>query len=129
MILLKAVEETGFDVEEWVNRCNQSSTPSTGGNVRREGDGDGPLVGESICFTGALQVPRSMAADMAHDAGAAVEAGVTKKTTLLVVGDQDVALLNGKDKSSTHLKAEQLIEAGKPIRILGEADFLGLCRA
>lgn len=128
LILQKAVEETGFDVEEWVSRCNQGSTPSTGANVRREGDGDGSLVGESICFTGALQVPRSMAADMAHEAGAAVEAGVTKKTTLLVVGDQDLAVLNGQDKSGKHRKAEKLIEGGQPIRILGEADFLGMCQ-
>jgi hypothetical protein len=65
-----------------------------------------------------------MAADMAHEAGAAVESGVTKKTTLLVVGDQDIAALNGQDKSGKHRKAEQLIEAGQQLRILGEADFL-----
>jgi DNA polymerase III subunit epsilon len=58
--------------------------------------------------------------------GAAVEAGVTKHTTLLVVGDQDIDKLNGADKSSKHRKAETLIEKGQPIRILGEADFMSV---
>jgi DNA polymerase-3 subunit epsilon len=58
-----------------------------------------------------------------------VEPGVTKKTTLLVVGDQDIDKLNGQDKSSKHRKAEQLIESGQPLRILGEADFMSMCRA
>lgn len=128
LILLKAIEETGFDPAEWIARCKASSSPGSGVNIRREGDGDGPLVGESIVFTGSLEIPRREAADLAHEAGAAVEAGVTKHTTLLVVGDQDIEKLNGADKSSKHRKAEQLIAKGQPIRILGEADFMSLCR-
>ena len=80
LILLKAMEETGFDPSEWIKRCDSSIGPGSGANVRREGDGDGPLVGESIVFTGALQVARRDAADMAHEAGAAVELNVTKST-------------------------------------------------
>ena len=129
LILLKAMEETGFDPSEWIKRCDSSIGPGSGANVRREGDGDGPLVGESIVFTGALQVARRDAADMAHEAGAAVEPNVTKTTTLLVVGDQDIDKLAGHDKSSKHRKAEKLIEAGQPLRILGEADFMSMCRA
>jgi DNA polymerase-3 subunit epsilon len=79
-------------------------------------------------FTGSLEIPRRSAAVMAHDAGAAVEPSVTKETTLLVVGDQDLEKLNGQDKSSKHRKAEQLIEAGQNIRILCEADFMSICR-
>lgn len=129
LILLRAIEETGFDPAEWIRRCNVSSSPGSGANIRREGDGGGPLVGESIVFTGALEIARREAADLAHQAGAAVEAGVTKQTTLLVVGDQDIAKLNGTDKSSKHRKAEQLIAKGQLIRILGEADFMSMCRA
>lgn len=125
LILLRAIEETGFDVEQWVARCRRGI--STGVPVRREGDGDGPLVGQSIVFTGALQMPRRDAADLAHQAGAAVEPGVTKQTTLLVVGDQDIDKLAGHEKSSKHRKAEQLISKGQPIRIVGEADFVSLC--
>jgi DNA polymerase-3 subunit epsilon len=125
LILLRAIEETGFDPAQWIVRCNQSS--GSGAAIRRTGDGDGPLVGESIVFTGALQMPRRDAADVAHEAGAAVEQGVTKHTTMLVVGDQDIEKLAGYEKSSKHRKAEQLIAKGQAIRIVGEADFASLC--
>lgn len=127
LILLKAIEETGFEPAEWITRCKASTSPGSGANIRRDGDGDGPLVGESIVFTGSLEIPRREAANLAHEAGAAVEAGVTKHTTLLVVGNQDIDKLNGADKSSKHRKAEQLIAKGQPIRILGEADFMSMC--
>lgn len=128
LILLRAIEETGFDPHEWIKRCNASTSPGSGANIRREGDGDGPLVGESIVFTGALQVARYEAADTAHKAGAAVEPNVTKAITLLVVGDQDIDKLAGHSKSSKHRKAEKLIEAGQPLRILGERDFMSMCQ-
>ncbi|MGF1550314.1 MAG: exonuclease domain-containing protein [Sphingomonadaceae bacterium] len=124
LILLEATKDTGFDPTQWVERCRQGISAET--SIRRDGDGDGPLVGESIAFTGALQMPRREAADLAHEAGAAVESGVTKRTTMLVVGDQDIEKLVGHDKSSKHRKAEKLIATGQPIRIVGEADFLSL---
>lgn len=129
LILLRAMAESGFGPDEWIQRCNQSSSTGAGANIRREGDGDGPLVGESVVFTGSLQFPRREAADLAHEAGAAVESGVTMKTTLLVVGDQDIARLNGATKSAKHRKAEQLLAQGRAIRVLGEADFMSLCKA
>jgi DNA polymerase-3 subunit epsilon len=127
LILLKAVEETGFHPEEWIQRC-KANAASPRDEVRRDGAADGPLSGECVVFTGSLEVPRRQAADLAHGAGAAVEAGVTKQTTLLVVGDQDIAKLNGAKKSGKHRKAELLIEKGQPIRILAEADFMSMCR-
>jgi DNA polymerase-3 subunit epsilon len=81
-------------------------------------------------FTGALSMPRREAADLAARAGCEVDGGVTKDTTLLIVGDQDVTrLAPGESKSSKHLKAEALIAKGQPIRILRESDFLQLVRA
>ena len=91
--------------------------------THRDGNTDGPLFGEVLVFTGTLSMPRRMAADCAADAGCRVDGGVTKLTTLLVVGDEDVRRLAGHDKSSKHRKAEALIAAGQPIRILGENDF------
>lgn len=125
LILLKAIEETGFDPAQWIVHCRRGI--SLGASIRREGDGDGPLVGQSIVFTGTLQLPRSRVADLAHEAGAAVETGVTKHTTLLVVGDQDIDKLAGHEKSSKHRKAEKLIAKGQPIRIVGEGDYMRLC--
>lgn len=125
LILLKAIEESGFEPSIWIDRCN---APLKRVSVCREGNDDGSLVGESIVFTGSLQVPRREAADLAHESGARVESNVTKQTTLLVVGDQDIEKLNGQMKSSKHRKAEELIGSGQSIRILGEADFVSLCQ-
>jgi DNA polymerase-3 subunit epsilon len=76
-----------------------------------------------IVFTGTLEIPRRLAADLAAAAGCDVEQGVTKRTTPVVVGDQDVRRLNGKAKSGKHRKAEQLVRDGYPLRILRETDF------
>jgi DNA polymerase-3 subunit epsilon len=46
-----------------------------------------------------------------------------------VVGDQDISRLGGKDKSSKHVKAEELIAKGQKIRILGESDFLAMLQS
>ena len=65
---------------------------------------------------------------MAAEAGCDVASSVTRKTTLLVVGDQDIRRLAGHKKSSKHRKAETLIQKGQPIRILGESDFFSLIK-
>ena len=124
LIVLKAIEHTGHDIETWLKQVRRSR--GQGEAIRRAGDGDGALLGEAVVFTGALQVPRREATDRAAMAGADVMPGVTKKTTMLVVGDQDIAKLNGHDKSGKHLKAEALIAAGQHIRIIGETDFMVL---
>ena len=123
LILLRAIADTGMELDDWFARVERSLS-GTGTSLRRSGDGDGPLVGETIVFTGALNLPRRVAADRAHELGAAVEPGVTKNTTLLVVGDQDLSKLEGQSKSGKHRKAEELITKGQTIRILAESDFM-----
>ena len=91
--------------------------------IRKEGNPDGDLFGELLVFTGSLEIPRREAAELAANVGCTVAPGVTKITTMLVVGDQDIKKLAGKAKSAKHLKAEQLIEKGQKIRILKESDF------
>ena len=81
------------------------------------------MYGEILVFTGALEIPRREAADLAASIGCKVVAGLTKKTTMLVVGDQDITKLAGKAKSSKHVKAKQLIAKGQAIRIIKESDF------
>lgn len=125
-VLLAAIAASGMDINAWLRRVQQPIDPansSSGSAVNREGNPEGELYGEVIVFTGALDIPRSVAADLAASIGCSVNYGVTKKTTLLVVGDQDVSRLAGKEKSSKHLKAEQLITQGESIRILKESDF------
>jgi len=124
-VLLKAIQKTGFSIEDWVvsvtHNHNANSHFSIGG-----GNPDGDLYGQSIVFTGQLIISRKEAATHAADAGCNVQNSVTKKTTLLVVGDQDLKQLSGHEKSSKHRRAEELIEKGIPIRILGETDFYSM---
>jgi DNA polymerase-3 subunit epsilon len=125
-IILAAINETGLQIEDWIKRVGQSIDPDAALAHRartRDGNPDGALHGEVVVFTGALEIPRREAADLAATIGCRVAASVTKKTTILVVGDQDISKLVGHDKSSKHRKAEGLIQAGLPIRIIGESDF------
>lgn len=89
----------------------------------------GPLFGETIVFTGALSIPRREASVLAAQLGCQIGKSVTKGTTLLVVGDVDVALLAGHKKSSKQRRAEELIAAGQEIRLLAESDFLAFVAA
>ncbi|MCB0325168.1 MAG: hypothetical protein KDD69_16410 [Bdellovibrionales bacterium] len=126
-ILLAAIGLTGLAVEDWLKRVKQPIDGSSyDKSIRRDGNPDGVLFGEMIVFTGALSMVRAEAADLAAQVGCSVGSGVTKKTTLLVVGDQDIKKLNGKDKSAKHRKAEDLIAKGQAIRILRESDFRAL---
>lgn len=131
-ITLRACEEAGLDINDWLQQVRQSIQPSasksgreprSGQSVRREGNAEGPLYGETIVFTGKISVSRPLAADFAADAGCNVATSVTKQTTMLVVGIQDKNRLKGYDKSGKHLKAEALIEQGQEIQILSESDF------
>jgi DNA polymerase-3 subunit epsilon len=130
-ILLAASNETELDIDGWLKRVRQpidATASSSGSAVRREGNPEGALYGEVLVFTGALEIPRREAADLAAAIGCQVASGVTKKTTLLVVGDQDIKKLAGHEKSSKHRKAEEHIEKGIPIRVLKESDFRELVR-
>lgn len=130
-ILLAAMAESGMDLDGWLDRVLRPIDPATdySGRVTREGNPDGSLKGEVIAFTGALEIPRREAADLAASVGCEVAQGVTRKTTLLVVGDTDVAQFPSHDKSSKHRRAEELMEQGVPIRIIGESDFWELVKS
>ena len=131
-ILVRAISDTGISLDQWLVRAKQPLTEglSTGSSaVKRRGDPSGPLSGEVAVFTGALTLARREAADLAAASGCDVGSSVTKKTTLLIVGDQDIRRLAGHEKSTKHRKAESLIENGQKIRILGESDFIRVIKA
>lgn len=121
-IVLAAVEETDLDVQGWLKRVEEPIDPSKS-IVARCGNPQGPLFGEVLVFTGTLSATRCQAAEIAANAGCCVDAGVTKHTTILVIGDQAIFKLAGYTKSSKHRKAEELIRQGKPIQIIPEAGF------
>jgi DNA polymerase-3 subunit epsilon len=66
---------------------------------------------------------RQEAAALASAAGCDVADGVTKHTTILVVGDGDLRTRTDDGKTAKHRKAEKLAAKGQGIRIIGESDF------
>ncbi|WP_434707127.1 hypothetical protein J3P75_14150 [Pseudomonas sp. R1-1] len=125
-ILLRVIADTGSTITEWCSLVNQPLSPDSISSVARVASLEGVLTGNVVVFTGALSIPRQHAADLAAAAGCDVGVGVTKHTTPLVVGDQDISRLAGMERSSKHRKAEELIAKGQKIRILGERDFQAL---
>lgn len=123
-VMLRVVEESHQPLEEWLERAYRRITQDS--SFACDGDPDGPFYGETIVFTGALSIPRREAAHLAAEVGCNVGDGVTKETTVLVVGIQNKDILAGYDKSSKHRKAEMLIAQGQQIRIISETDFLSM---
>lgn len=137
-IVLRACAATETDIEAWLRRVKGPIFPSSARkasagrsryraaqSVKREGNVDGALYGETIVFTGTLGIPRRRAAGIAADAGCNVATSVSKKVTMLVVGTQDERLRSYK-KSRKHREAEALIESGVEIQILSARDFFEL---
>ena len=74
-------------------------------------------------FTGELAIVRREAADLAASVGCEVDSGVTKKTTIVVVGDTDVQRLAGQEKTSKHRKAEEMVIKCCRFRFIRVTDF------
>lgn len=128
MVVLRAERETEQSFETLASGKSGSSPRSTKPampkSIALAGNQNGPLYGHVVCFTGQLSMNRTEAATVAAGAGMTVKTGVSKKVTLLVVGDQDMTLLNGHEKSTKHRRAEELIADGHPMRVIGESEFL-----
>ena len=132
LIVIKACESSGEEVEEWLQR---SVEPMMSGHEResyisseyfkkclkRKRNIEGYLFGEKVVFTGTLSVSREEAIAMAAQAGCNVAINVNKKTnpTLLVVGAN-------LEKSQQHRQAEELIKQGHNLRIVSERDFCAM---
>lgn len=123
LITACAVSDQGIDY--WLRRVEQPIIGATAyrTSIERNGNPEGDLYGEVLVFTGSLKMPRSQAAALAAQAGCEVADRVTKKTTMLVVGDQDIRKLAGHERSRKHRQAEELATKGQEIRILCETDF------
>lgn len=119
MVTLMAERVTG----ETFDRLTQPQRQKFEKSISLIGNQNGPLYGHVACFTGKLVMSRTEAATIAAGAGIEVKTSVSKKISLLVVGDQDLSLLAGNEKSTKHRKAEELIEAGTMIQIIGETEF------
>ncbi|WP_068494366.1 exonuclease domain-containing protein [Pseudoclavibacter helvolus] len=89
-----------------------------------------PLFGEVVCFSGDLDShSRAEAQKLVADRGATVGSGVTKKTTLVVMGGYDPATLRpGAKVSGKVQKALDLAAKGQRVEIVTEEVFLELLR-
>lgn len=129
-ILLRAADTGTYDLEAWVEhgpprRSASSYEPA----IKLDGNPDGPLYGMQLIFTGQLSIPRAEAAKAAAELGLFVKRHITKKTSIVVVGDQDIRRPEWGEKSAKHRKAEELIAKGFDVRILTESDFFALINA
>lgn len=122
-VMVRAVERSGIALADWPKRIKQPVSGGRGSSVRRAGDPDGPLYGEQVVFTGRLSIARKKAAAIAAAAGCAVSTGVTRETTMLVVGTRSSGRTNGR-QSAKERKAAELIAAGQSIAVVGEEDFM-----
>ena len=92
-------------------------------------DENHPFYGKSIVFTGDMEIPRREAAQLAVDCGAIVKNYVSPKTSFLVVGKQDIAVVGFKGTSAKQDKAMYLNQTGKAaIQVLTEEEFMRLVK-
>lgn len=125
-VFLQACQVSGLSLEQWLLRVEQPVNIVD--PLYPEGSPDGHLFGEIVVFTGQLSLPRVEMAKLAAVAGCRVDDGVTKHTTLVVVGIQDAKRLKGAPVSSKHQKALDLIGKGKSLRIITESDLMLLLK-
>ncbi len=125
LIILRAIQETGKTVEDLANLSSKPKSPRRYKPIVVETNQAVSLKGQ-IVFTGAMDMTRSEAAELAAHHGFEYSGTVTKKTTILVVGSQDPRRLKGSNKSSKQRKAEKYIEEGQQISIYGEDEFINL---
>lgn len=86
---------------------------------------DSPLYGKVCVFTGALEsFTRKEAMQIVADIGGICGDSVTKKTNILVLGNNDYCKAIKDGKSSKQKKAEQLILSGADLQIVPETVFL-----
>lgn len=124
-VVLKAEKHTGLSFLELAAPAGRKKAWQP--NVKMPGHTQGTLFGQIAVFTGALSMSRTEAATIAARSGIETKSGMSRKVTLLIVGDQDLSLMaTGQLKSSKHRKAEELIAQGCDIRIMAETEFLKL---
>jgi DNA polymerase-3 subunit epsilon len=115
---MRADEWSGFHrLYQW----GKADLPAT--NV--EADPNHPFFDQDMVFTGRLfSMTRAMAWQRVAAVGARPAIGVTKTTSILVMGFQDAVYLRpGETLSARARKAHALRERGQRIELLPEADF------
>ena len=128
LIMLRVLEQSEMGMQDWLEKTaprisRHRKTISYEDLPRRVNE---DLCGETLVFTGALEMTRDEATQKATEAGCIVAGTASKKISILVVGTQDKHRLKGMMKSSKHRKVEELITRGYPVQIISERDFMDL---
>ena len=129
-IVLNILRETETVLDDWLKLIQLPLTRHSSSPIAKEklkANPEGAHYGESIVFTGILSLSRTLAQQIAANAGFEVQSGVSKKTDYLVCGFQELDKLAGHELSSKERKARDLVAQGHRIRLLNEADFLQIC--
>jgi DNA polymerase-3 subunit epsilon len=89
-------------------------------------DADGRFDGMRFVFTGEMAfLDRAEASQIVAQQGGKATGSVSKKTNIVVVGDEVLDLYKRSGKTTGKLaKAVELQESGAPIRIVSESEFL-----
>lgn len=90
-------------------------------------DETNPLYGKVCVFTGTLEkMTRVKAAQLVVNCGGIVENGITKKTNILILGNNDYCKSIKDGKSAKQKKAEQYIKQGNDLIIVPEDAFYNM---
>ncbi len=90
-------------------------------------DNNHPFYNKNFVFTGELsKLSRKEAMQKVVDVGGILKSGVSRATNYVVVGLQDKSIVGSDGLSTKEEKALALIEAGHPIEIISEDEFLKL---
>ncbi len=110
-----------FDGGSWLGWPEEGPNPEP----NLTADTSHPLFGQTIVFTGNLQIPRRTAKERSALLGAQPASAVTRKTTVLVVGDGFVSadLRHGRVTSKAR-RVLELHERGQSIEVLSEGEFM-----
>lgn len=125
-VMLAAIQKTSISLKDWEKRILQPINISNNSrNIFRDikSADSGKLNGHVVVFTGALSITRKEAAELVASMGCTLSNTINKRTTLLILGEQ-----NSNKKSAKQLRAEALISDGQHIEIINETDFYELIK-
>ncbi|MEV5462618.1 exonuclease domain-containing protein [Streptomyces cellulosae] len=111
---------------EWSGSRGRATKPSAPlPDANPDADPNGALYGKTVCITGTLaSMTRPEAQAALANVGGIPVSSVSGKTNVLVVATPDPRRFAiGSEKSNKQKAAEKLLEAGKDIEVIGEADF------
>lgn len=133
-IFVRAQEHTNTWARDWFGVVSDAITDVDRIRPQKAAppapNSSGALAGTRIVFTGELSLPRGVAEAKAAALGCQCSSSVSKKTSIVVVGEQDLSLVGADDTSTKQRKAAQLKlnAAGAHIRIMDGAQFEALLR-